>query len=363
MNELIEKLLQPVSTEQPCGPDLSSDGQFDELETILKGKPEIDFGNIKKPAEPPDWRQLQQKSADYLGRSKHLRAATMLCCCLLKMNGIAGFRDGVQLIRGLIEQYWDTVYPLLDPEDNNDPTYRLNIVAALTAPRGSVTGWLAIMDNLYTAPLCQPKGAPPVTFEQLQAAKLRQAGGEGAPLDGPTLTSITPVLRGCAEQVANHHQALQEASETIHALDQFLANTLSAQKSMSFEELQKTLKEMLTSLEPYLPSAAGEAAAETGEAATTAEASGNGGVAISIRGSIRSREDVVTALDSICQYYDQVEPGSPVPFLLRRAQKLATMNFVQAVQELNLIAGLDALRPSMGSAVDGSAPPPEAPAT
>jgi type VI secretion system protein ImpA len=67
----------------------------------------------------------------------------------------------------------------------------------------------------------------------------------------------------------------------------------------------------------------------------------------------------VTALESICQYYDQVEPGSPVPFLLRRAQKLATMNFVQAVQELN-IAGLDALRPSMGSAIEGEAPPPPA---
>jgi hypothetical protein len=43
-----------------------------------------------------------------------------------------------------------------------------------------------------------------------------------------------------------------------------------------------------------------------------------------------------------------------VVFILRRAQKLAKMNFVQAVQELNL-ATIDALKPSMGSAVDESA--------
>ena len=60
------------------------------------------------------------------------------------------------------------------------------------------------------------------------------------------------------------------------------------------------------------------------------------------------------AIDSICEYYRQVEPSSPVPYLLRRAQKLARMDFVQAVQELNL-ATIDSLRPSMGTAVDGGA--------
>ncbi len=258
MNPLIEELLKPISPEQPCGPDLSNDGRFDELETILKGKPEVDFGNIKKPAEPPDWRELEQKSAEFLRQSKHLRVAMMLGSSLLKTGGLTGLRDGLQLIRSLVEQYWGSIYPLLDPEDNNDPTYRLNLLAALTAPRGSVTGWLAIIDNLYIAPLCQPKGGPPLTFEQLQAAKLRQAGTEGAPAEGPSLSNLTAVLRGCADQIAAHHQELKEAADTTQALDQFLASTLTAHQSMSFEELQKTLKEMLASLEPYLPSGDGQ---------------------------------------------------------------------------------------------------------
>jgi type VI secretion system protein ImpA len=75
-----------------------------------------------------------------------------------------------------------------------------------------------------------------------------------------------------------------------------------------------------------------------------------------VRGSIRSREDVVRVIDNICNYYEQVEPCSPVPYLLRRAQKLARMNFIEAVQELNL-ATTDSLRPSMGSAVPADAPP------
>ncbi len=360
MNELIQKLLQPISADQPCGPDLSYDGRFAELETILKGKPEIDFGNIKKPAEPPDWRQLQEKSAEFLQQTKHLRGATMFCCSLLRTTGLVGFRDGLQLIHGLLERYWPNLYPSLDPEDNNDPTYRLNVLGALTAPRGSVSGWLTFLDYLYTTPVCQPKGAAPLTFDQLQAAKLRQPGAEDS--GGPSLASLVPLLRAGASQIAANHQALQEALQAVQAIDQFLTTTLSAGKTISFEELQKTLQEMVTGLEPYLPGGESQPAADAAGTAPAATSTGGESGQILVSGSIRSREDVVTALENICRYYDQVEPGSPVPFLLRRAQKLATMNFVQAVQELNLISSLDALRPSMGSSVESAAPPAETPA-
>src|SRR4051794_17440868 len=139
MNPLIEKLLQPVSATDVSGPDLFYDPRFEELETMLKGKPEIEMGAIVKPAEPPDWVELRTKSAEFLRASKHLRPAVLLACALLKLEGLPGFRDGMQLVDGLVEQYWKDVHPRLDPEDNNDPQARLNILSGLTAPRGSTT--------------------------------------------------------------------------------------------------------------------------------------------------------------------------------------------------------------------------------
>jgi type VI secretion system protein ImpA len=364
MTELVEKLLQPVSAENPCGPDLSYDPRFDELQTLLKGTPEVEIGNLRKPAEPPDWGDLQRKSVEFLGQSKDLRVGVMLCCGWLRTGGLAGFRDGIQLVGGLLQQYWGPLHPLLDPEDNNDPTQRLNILNTLVAPRGTLNpaqgGWLVIIDHLFTAPLCQPKGTAPVSFDQLQAAKLRQVGSEGTPAEAPALASLEPVLRAGRDQVAASHKVLQEALEVVQAIDQFLTSTLSAGQAMSFDELLKTLTEMLSSLQPYLPTAGAEAGAVDEAGGAAAEAAATGGVSIAISGSIRSRDDVVTTLDKICRYYEQVEPSSPVPFLLKRAQKLATMNFVEAVQELNLIAGLDALKPSMGSAVESAPPPPAA---
>ncbi len=358
MTDLIEKLLQPISGDQPCGPDLSNDPRFDELESLLRGKPEVDIGAIKKPAEPPDWAELERKCIDFLDGSKHLRVAVILCCSLLRTGGVAGFRDGLQVLRGLLERYWGTLHPLLDPADNNDPTYRLNILSALTAPRGGFRmGWLTIVDCLYTAPVCRPKGAPPVTFDQLQAAKLKAAGAEAAPpADTPTLEALGAALRSASPEVGANHQALAEALEALKGIDQFLTSTLSAGQSMSFEELQNTLQAMLAGLKDYLPGAAKVEATTSTEPAGRSRSGGAEPSTITVTGPIRSRDDVVRALDSICQYYAQIEPGSPVPLILRRAQKLAKMNFVETMKELNL-ATVDGLRPSMGSAVESEAPP------
>lgn len=359
MNDLIEKLLSPVSPEQPCGPDRSYDPRFEELESILRGKPEIEIGSMIRPAEPPDWGELTEKSSEFLNHCKHLRVAVMLCCGWLQTGGFAGFRDGLQLVHGLLEKYWTTIYPLLDPEDNNDPTQRLNIIGSLTAPRGT-SGWLRVVDYLYSAPLCHPKGMPPVTFEQLKTPKPKEVPTEGestaqgaSPTAAPDATKLASVLREAGgKEAAERHGALEQALNEVKAIDQFLTTTLGSAGTISFEVLETTLQEIMSALKPYLPGGA----AEPGVSAETSDQPAPGATSIAVTGSIRSREDVVRAIDRICEYYRQVEPSSAVPYLLRRAQKLATMNFVQSVQELSL-ATVDGLRPSMGSALDSEIPP------
>jgi type VI secretion system protein ImpA len=50
--------------------------------------------------------------------------------------------------------------------------------------------------------------------------------------------------------------------------------------------------------------------------------------------AIQSREDVVRAIDAICKYFERYEPSSPVPFLLLRAKRLLSMNFMEILGEL-----------------------------
>lgn len=339
MNKTIEQLLGAVSTEQPCGPDLSNDPSFDELETILKGKPEVEMGSVQKPAEPPDWGDLRKQCAAYLAKSKHLRVGVMFCGSLLRTEGLPGFRDGLQLISGSLEQHWAALYPQLDPEDNNDPARRLNILRALTLERGATAaGWFTIVDYLYAAEICRPKGLSPITFEQVLSA---QQSGNGSKLNGAIKSAGGEVL-------AAQQQAINESLEAVRRMDQFLTTTLGASETISFEALQNTLNELLGVVNACLP----DGAVAEGDSASGVESpNGETSAGISIRGPIKSREDIVKTIDGICAYYEQVEPGSPVPYLLRRVRKMVKMNFLEAVQELN-IASTDTLRPSMGSALD-----------
>src|SRR5208283_491014 len=104
MNERVERLLKPISAEEPCGPDMSNYPRYDELQTILRGTPEVEIGSVQKPAQPPDWRELQEKCEEFFGLSKDLRVAVMWCACRLRLDGLPGFRDGLLLLRGLLEQ-------------------------------------------------------------------------------------------------------------------------------------------------------------------------------------------------------------------------------------------------------------------
>jgi type VI secretion system protein ImpA len=94
-----------------------------------------------------------------------------------------------------------------------------------------------------------------------------------------------------------------------------------------------------------------QTAAEAGDPAT---ASAPASAVAAASGEIRTREDVIRALDRICEYYERHEPSSPVPMLLRRAKRLATMSFLDILRELapDGVAQAEALG---GAAADSAA--------
>ncbi len=367
MTDRVKSFLKPISEAAPCGPDLSSgDLKFAAMEETLKGKPEVEAGSYIRPAEPPPWPSLTEQSETLLGRTKDLRVAMVVCCCWLKKDGIFGFRDGLQLLQGLLENYWDGVYPRVDKEElppkegapteppppveyEYDFTRRLNSLAPLRSKRGMVTGWVRLADYIYASPVAKPKEGGVVIIEKLLAEPGQATG------TSDVSAIVTALYAGASEATTAALNAAKEALSALEAIEAIMTSRVTSGNADSYGELTKILREIVKVLQPPESAAAtlpvtGETKIEPGAekkignlAAHAREVS----VSVTISGSIRSRHDVVRALEGICEYYRQVEPGSPVPFLLRRVQKIAEMNFVDAVQELNL-ATMEQLKPSMG---------------
>ena len=118
----VNKLLEPVSDEAPCGEDLEYDAEFGELERAAEGKPGHVMGDEEIPPEPPRWEDVNEAAEALFARTKDLRVATHLAHAQLNTEGFQGFANGLDGVNGLVQQYWDNVYPLLDEEDDIDPT-------------------------------------------------------------------------------------------------------------------------------------------------------------------------------------------------------------------------------------------------
>jgi type VI secretion system protein ImpA len=70
-----------------------------------------------------------------------------------------------------------------------------------------------------------------------------------------------------------------------------------------------------------------------------------------LTGDVRSREDVLRALDAICAYYARNEPSSPVPLLLERCKRLVAMSFLDIVKDM-MPDGLTAIQTIAGTRND-----------
>jgi type VI secretion system protein ImpA len=324
----VDQLLQPVSPENPSGEDLLASGQLLELETLVMGKPETQFSE----AEEPDWRAVEDRCIELLNTSKDLRVAVILAATALRTEGIAGLASGLALVRGLLERQWDTFFPRLDPDDNNDPQERVNVLNNLAAPAGTGGDPLQVIGMLRRVPVTRSREAGNWGLGAIIASR-----NEEAPAEGENPPPSAAVLEGAfrttsREELEATLNAVQSALDHLSAIDVHFTQTVVASVTPNLGLLTADFELLRNVISPYL--AAPEEAPANGSEGDepTASRSSRGGAALA--GSINSREDVIRALDLVIAYYGRNEPSSPIPFLIERVKRLVPMNFVELIKEL-----------------------------
>ena len=157
----LDALLEEISPDAPCGEDISYDAGFLELEQFVKGTAETQVGDHIHKGEEPDWKKVRRQSLKLLERSRDIRLVLYLTVSTLCLKGLPGFCDGLALLRGLVERYWDYFFPQLDPEDDNDPLERMNIIGALSPPATVMSDQdqMKFLTRLMNVPLCRPDDA------------------------------------------------------------------------------------------------------------------------------------------------------------------------------------------------------------
>lgn len=324
----LESLLAPLADEAPSGPDLEYDPDFQALDRTATPKAERAIGDSVKTAEEPDWDRVSTLGETLLGRSRDLRVAVHLTSAWTRMHGLAGWSDGLALIRGLLENLWDTVHPQLDAEDDNDPTARVNAVMPLIDMQ-------AVLGYFRGTPFVQSPRLGRFSLRDLRIANgtLKTSASEGDATQ-PSMTDIEACCLDCPEeQLADAARATTAAMEHARAIDAIFTDrvgTAGPDLKPLLSEIFELKKFLDAEVAKRMPAAAADAPADAdaeGAAPGAAPANAPGG-------RIESPQDVIRRLDEICEYYARREPSSPIPHLLRRAQRLVGMDFVDLMKEL-----------------------------
>lgn len=112
----LEALLAPING--GVGEDVSYDEDFERMKSEVDKLQSIDGGKI-------EWPVLRDYGREILeGRSKDFRVALYLAAALGHTQGLDGVLDGLVLLQGLTQSFWETMYPSLQR-----PRARGNLVA------------------------------------------------------------------------------------------------------------------------------------------------------------------------------------------------------------------------------------------
>jgi type VI secretion system protein ImpA len=321
----VQRLLETISLDSPCGDDLEYDAVFLELERVAQGQPERQMGDAVLPAEPPEWRQVRDLAIELFGRSKDLRIANYYLQSAIALEGLPGLAQGLQLVLELLRQYWDDLHPRLDAADDNDPTFRINALAGIGAE--------PVIHLLWTAPLIHSRAFGTVSLRAaLNAAGLQRFASESLSLEqvGAAFQgSDTEQLEACRASVADAHASLLAIE---HEINQRVGSERGADLG-AIKQLLRHAVQIVAEHAPQLAASsvlAGGADSEEDSAMPSSPAAAPS----RISGEIASRDEVLRTLERILTYYARHEPSSPVPVLLNRAKSLVSADFATIVRNL-----------------------------
>jgi type VI secretion system protein ImpA len=335
---LRKDILDPIPGENPSGQSVRSMPVFDKIKEARRQDDELPQGAWQHERKVADYGQVIKLGQDTIAtQSKDLQLAVWLCEALVKKEGIAGFREGIELCTGLIAGYWDTLYPTAEDGDLEDRVVVLEFVPKKLSP--AIKG-LSLCNDGYD--FFEYKRSRTVQYEDQAKSKEEKAAREKALKDGKlppeafdksfadtpkafyanfekqldlTVESIKALDEACHEKFGSEapsnaalKDAIAEVRQVVHALLQKKRET----EPDPVEEAPPVPEEAL----------AAAAGAEPGESQPAMSfVSGSSTEALlALRSTAEpaGRREAIAGVAAAAAYLRKQEPFSPAPYLMLR---------------------------------------------
>lgn len=327
------ELLAPIAGDNPSGVYLRYDPVYDK---IKEARRESDGGAlaVEADAKRADFPLVIKLCIQELSkRTKDLDIAVFLTEALLRRDGYAGLRDGLELLHGLVDTFWDTVYPEIE---DGDPGYRATPLNRLGTTFGDSVKHVPLTNNgldwfIYKQSRTVGYEKDAVSDAKVQARQEGISEGKMTAEEFDEAFNATP--RDFYQATADEIDACLQWIEKLDAL----CTEKFGDEAPGFAPLRESLQEVRGSVGSLLArkpveegEATEEAAAETGAGESSwssAEAEPAAAAAKPVRRAAgkalaeepADAEDAANRVIAIARWWRRQDSSSVVPFLLLRA--------------------------------------------
>ena len=314
-----------IDGDDPSGKDCEYDALYTDLEGLVVADPDA--------GKEPDYRQLEKNCLELWKKTRDLRVAAYLCVAETELNGFEGFSESLEVVRWLIEEMWNGFYPRLDPDDDNDPLERLNIMAMLSPQPGAFNDPIMFLSKLRTVRL-MPELAYTMRDVMISNGELES----DKPVD-PKLIAAE-MMSQPVEKIQERAALFKKIEETVESICTSMGEKMEGGYSLNMSALQKELKRFSLFYAKFTDTFTEQASADVVEEATDVPVvtvnrpavKNNFSDLASFRASTRA--EALLLLKKGAEYFRAEEPTSPVPYLIERALRLSEMNFMDLLADI-----------------------------
>jgi type VI secretion system protein ImpA len=313
-------LIAPIPGDNPAGAPVpyETKERFEEL------RKEIDPETYSpddpmRPEQPTkaDWPEITRVAIRTLTTtSKDLLIAARLTEALVKLYDFAGLRDGLHLLRLLVDECWDRLYP---PIEEGDLDLRIGPFNWLdVADRGA-----RFPNTVRSIPFIFFEGAK---YNLLDRKTILEGRGPISPEELERAVQGTPL--GTSRQTL---EDINQALENLNQLTGSLNSRMGEAAAPGMTGLRPAMEECRFVLQQIVQNKTGEA--ESAPAANEA-AEGIEGQAVGTEKLRGSRAEAYRQLAQAAALLRQLEPHSPIPYLVQRAVELGSKPFPELIRAL-----------------------------
>src|SRR5579872_632887 len=336
---LRDDVLTPIPGDNPSGKYLKYDPVYDKIKEARREDDDAPQGDWQWTRKTADWTAVLKLAGDALAtKSKDLQLGVWVTEALLRKEGFGGLKAGLDLLKGLVENFWDTVYPEMEDGD-------LELRAAPLEWMGS-----KFDDPLKKVPLCRAgygyfkyRRSSDMGYEEevysstprREAREIAIQEGKLTPEDFDKSLSETSkeyyeqcvaLLAGCQESLEGLTTLCEEKFADFNPSFSSLRSALEEVHHTAKQLFQKKRELLGEKDEPTAPAEPAWGDPEAGAAYYSSATASGGAAAATARAPARpvvglepaDMDDATARLAAIAKFMRQQNGYNPAPYLMLR---------------------------------------------